>query len=221
MNGSPVDFRVYGDDIIVRQSDALVVLELLKFIGFKSNPEKTYLVGRFRESCGTDWYCGQDVRPAYLDFRLTTNIDLYKFHNATLRSSYTMEFFRRTRECLVRECPDEVRFLRPYHGNQDGAFTVPLDLAMHCKFVRWSRRSFSWRWLEVSHRPVRDRLRGYDPLLCNKLEYLAVLRGGSSGLPLSVRRKARASVRSLSYWGVEGCNPFLPEGVLPGESPVG
>lgn len=220
MNGSPPDFRVYGDDIIVRQSDALLVLELLRFIGFKSNPDKTYIVGRFRESCGTDWYCGQDVRPAYLDYRLTNNIDLYKFHNATLRSPLTLDLFQSLRERLVRLCPSEVRFLRPFHGNQDGAFTVPLDEAMHCKFVSWSRKTWAWRWLEVSHRPVRDRLHGFDPSLCNKLEYLAVLRGGSSGLPLSVRRKARASVRSSSYWGVEGSKPFLPEGVLPGESPV-
>lgn len=220
MNGSPIDFRVYGDDIVVRQSDALVVLELLKFLGFKSNPEKTFLTGPFRESCGTDWYCGWDVRPAYLDYRFDSNVDLFKFHNATLRSRFVMDFFHASRDSLVRLCPDEVRFLRPYHGNPDSAFTVPMDKAMHSKFVRWDRHLFAWRWLEVLSTPFRDRLPDVEPSLCNKLEYLSILRGSKSSIPLAARRKTRASVRSCSYWGADGSEPIVPFGVLPGESPV-
>lgn len=247
MNGSPKDFRVYGDDIVLRQSDALLAIELLKFLGFKCNPEKTFLTGRFRESCGTDWYCGQDVRPVYLDFRLDTNVDLYKIHNATLRSYFTIDCFESVLGPLRSRCPESVRFLRPFHGNQDGAFTVSLDLAMHSKFVRWNRSSWAWSWKEVVSTPIRDRFDGIDPSVCNKLEYLAVLRASDSDhslvsgfvpflgdeslrprnamaevskRPLTVRRKTRASVRNRSYWGVEGSEPFIPEGALPGESPV-
>lgn len=204
VHGSPEDFRVYGDDIIVRQSDALVVIEILRYLGFRTNPDKTFLFGPFRESCGTDWYSGQDVRPVYLDFRLETNLDLYKIHNATLRSELACALFEYARPALIEDCPTVVRFVRPYHGNPDGAFTVPLDQAMRYPFVSWDRSTWSWRWLEVVSTSIRDNLRGYDPLTCNEVEYLAVLRGSSSRVPLAVRRKTKASVRRKSYWGVPG-----------------
>lgn len=209
VNGSPVDFRVYGDDIIVKRRDAAVVLELLRYLGFRHNPDKTFLFGPFRESCGTDWYSGQDVRPVYLDYRFETNLDLYKFHNATLRSDLSLDLFAEVREFLREVCPKEVRYMRPFHGNADGCFTVPRDVAMHCDTVVWDRTRWAWRWKEVVSTSVRDRLKGYDPELCCSVEYLAVLRGSSSRVPLAVRRKTRTSVRWKRYWGLPGEIPWV------------
>jgi len=245
---APVDFRVYGDDIIVRQSEALKVVEVLHYLGFRTNPDKTHIVGPFRESCGADWYCGQDVRPVYMDYRLNTNVDLYKIHNSSLRSDLTYGFFEPMRAIVRRACPEELRFLRPFHGNPDAAFTVAKDQAMSCEFVTWNRNTWAWRWLEVKTSAVRDALRGYDPSVCNKLEYLAVLRstGGDEDVKLrrptwnnfpeaptaerqhcyhtprtllAVRRKSRASVRQVSYWGPPGHEAWV--GAAPGrdESP--
>jgi len=57
---------VYGDDIIVPQQYAQQVVEALNFLGFKVNPEKSYLAGNFFESCGHDYFKGVNVRPFYL-----------------------------------------------------------------------------------------------------------------------------------------------------------
>lgn len=57
---------VYGDDIIVPAEFAQKVIEVLEFLGFKTNAKKSFLAGNFFESCGTDWFCGQPVRPFYL-----------------------------------------------------------------------------------------------------------------------------------------------------------
>jgi len=57
---------VYGDDIIVPQAYANAVISGLEFFGFIPNREKTYLAGRFFESCGADFFDGQNVRPFYL-----------------------------------------------------------------------------------------------------------------------------------------------------------
>lgn len=54
---------VYGDDIICDVSCSDAVIRLLHFFGFKPNPDKTFSTGFFRESCGTDWYKGVNVRP--------------------------------------------------------------------------------------------------------------------------------------------------------------
>jgi hypothetical protein len=57
---------VYGDDIIVPQDRASDVIEALNFLGFKVNIKKSFLAGSFFESCGTDWFKGQEVRPFFL-----------------------------------------------------------------------------------------------------------------------------------------------------------
>jgi len=56
---------VYGDDLIIPSLYAGEVVEALEFFGFKVNGKKTCLAGRFFESCGTDWFDGQPVRPFY------------------------------------------------------------------------------------------------------------------------------------------------------------
>jgi len=57
---------VYGDDIIVPSADADFVLDCLQQYNCKVNTAKTFLTGRFRESCGTDAYNGEVVSPTYL-----------------------------------------------------------------------------------------------------------------------------------------------------------
>jgi len=56
---------IYGDDIIVPQKYAAQVVEALELFGSRINGKKTYLAGRFFESCGTDWFDGKPVRPFY------------------------------------------------------------------------------------------------------------------------------------------------------------
>lgn len=56
---------VYGDDIIVRQEDYASACSALIRFGFKPNEKKSFTRGLFRESCGSDWYRGTQVRPVY------------------------------------------------------------------------------------------------------------------------------------------------------------
>jgi hypothetical protein len=56
----------YGDDIICPQAYAHDVTAALTYLGFKVNISKSFLAGRFFESCGTDWFDGQNVRPFFL-----------------------------------------------------------------------------------------------------------------------------------------------------------
>jgi hypothetical protein len=56
----------YGDDLIFPSSIESVVRRTLDFLGFKVNSEKTFGTGCFRESCGTDWFDGHNVRPFFL-----------------------------------------------------------------------------------------------------------------------------------------------------------
>ncbi|DAD50329.1 RNA-directed RNA polymerase [ssRNA phage Zoerhiza.4_23] len=53
--------RVYGDDIIVPKDSVHHVIVQLEAYGFKVGLDKSFWNGRFRESCGGDYYAGEDV----------------------------------------------------------------------------------------------------------------------------------------------------------------
>ena len=53
--------RVYGDDIIVPVDYVVPVVEALNLHGFKVNSDKSFWTGKFRESCGMEFFDGEDV----------------------------------------------------------------------------------------------------------------------------------------------------------------
>lgn len=57
---------VYGDDIIVPSDMAHELISVLSLFGFTVNPDKTFIDGPFRESCGGHFYNGFDVTPFYI-----------------------------------------------------------------------------------------------------------------------------------------------------------
>lgn len=60
------DLSVFGDDIIVPRSQALLVMSNLEMLGFVVNTEKTFFEGDFVESCGVHCYQGVDLAPFQL-----------------------------------------------------------------------------------------------------------------------------------------------------------
>jgi len=55
------EVRVYGDDIIVPTEYAEFVIGALEDLGLKVNLTKSFWTGKFRESCGKEYYAGEDV----------------------------------------------------------------------------------------------------------------------------------------------------------------
>lgn len=55
--------RIYGDDIIVPVEYASTVVQALEDFGLRVNQSKSFRTGKFRESCGGDFYNGVDVTP--------------------------------------------------------------------------------------------------------------------------------------------------------------
>jgi len=62
--------RVFGDDIVVPTRYAVDVIHTLVALGNKPNPNKSFWRGSFRESCGGDYFRGDDVTIARLRKRL-------------------------------------------------------------------------------------------------------------------------------------------------------
>jgi len=53
--------RVFGDDLIVPSDHVLSVVQTLEHFGARVGLSKSFWTGRFRESCGKEYYDGEDV----------------------------------------------------------------------------------------------------------------------------------------------------------------
>jgi len=53
--------RVYGDDLIVPVEHVRTVVRTLELFGARVGQDKSFWTGRFRESCGKEYFMGQDV----------------------------------------------------------------------------------------------------------------------------------------------------------------
>lgn len=84
--------RVYGDDIIVPWQCAGLVIEVLNFLGFKTNPDKTFVFGPFRETCGVDLLNGIDIRPVFLRSVPTRAWNVASLFNRLLTNRFGFTF---------------------------------------------------------------------------------------------------------------------------------
>jgi len=65
--------RVYGDDLIVPVEHVRSVILSLEYFGMKVNRRKSFWTGRFRESCGKEYYDGTDVSVVRVRRRLPSS----------------------------------------------------------------------------------------------------------------------------------------------------
>ena len=75
---------VFGDDIVVRREAYSFVSHALGLFGFEVNDDKSFNAGNFRESCGSDYFRGVDIRGVYLK-RLTQETDCFVAINRLTR----------------------------------------------------------------------------------------------------------------------------------------
>jgi hypothetical protein len=73
---------IFGDDLVVPSSSSSDVATHSEFMGFTLNLEKSFSSGNFRESCGSYYFCGVDVKPLYLKKGISRLKDVYRFANA-------------------------------------------------------------------------------------------------------------------------------------------
>jgi len=193
------DFRVYGDDIIVRQRQSEAVILLLRRMGFRENASKTHTSGPFRESCGADWFGGVDVRPYNLDDPLDSIESHFKFLNATRSKPLWGSFFEPVREFILDRLPHDFHFYRPFAGPVDTGLDCD-DAFLTCKHVRYLG-SGVWRWRELAHAAAPDKGVWLCEGLQVALEWYAAFQSVNGSTPYTLRRKTRTTVRWESHSG--------------------
>lgn len=97
---------VFGDDLIVPKDVGPVLTGILRSLFFEVNHNKTFGKGKFRESCGGEYFDGTDVTPIYsLTYpercRPESLVSVVATHNNFVKGCYarTAEYLKRTVMC--------------------------------------------------------------------------------------------------------------------------
>jgi len=112
------DLFVFGDDIIIPTSHADSAIGVLRYCGFSVNTEKTFLDDTFfRESCGSDFFLGVDVRPVFLKDAVFRPEELIPWINSVRRLYMKLSGFGQTFDysgwhCLLDSLPAHLKSCR-------------------------------------------------------------------------------------------------------------
>jgi len=79
---------VYGDDVIVPCSCLELFSLMCEFYGFTINVKKSHFSSLFRESCGSHYVNGTDVKPLFLKEHLSDALSVYRLANAIRRFAH-------------------------------------------------------------------------------------------------------------------------------------
>lgn len=156
----------YGDDLILPSAYMADLMRVLAFLGFSTNPDKSFGFGRFRESCGTDWFDGVNVRPFF--FRKADVHDFpsvcYSYAN-TVRRVASDDFLCHFSDPCYRACWDvfhlsvspSLRYSVP-PGNGDAGFQQPLCEARGIRRARngWAGWFYTARSVDSVRRRVSE-----------------------------------------------------------------
>lgn len=78
---------VYGDDLVVHNTDYRSTLEILTWAGFLVNERKSFTAGSsFYESCGKHYFDGKEVTPCFQKDVCTRPHDYVRLHNRLVRA---------------------------------------------------------------------------------------------------------------------------------------
>jgi len=129
------NYAVFGDDIIVRSEAYDLVTEMLSLCGFTVNKDKSFNTGLFRESCGSDFFRGHNVRGVYIK-TLRDASDYYSAVNRLVRWSARNGILLPN---VVRYLTSRCRFLPiPPDESDDAGIKVPFGL-LDQKFLCFNR----------------------------------------------------------------------------------
>lgn len=146
------NLHVYGDDVIVPQGAFDLFAEVSEYCGFELNRQKTFREGVFYESCGCDYFLGDNVRPYRLKRRLNQPLEAIYAANTLRRMSVRFSLLGdevRASSVLahypwvVGEIPEKYRVLGP-EGQGDGHLIASFDEAApqrHAYFDAWRYRT--------------------------------------------------------------------------------
>jgi len=161
------DFAVFGDDIVVRERYAQELISVLQSCGFTINRDKSFVYGFVKESCGTDWCHGHNVRPVALSNIPSTVNELFVDRNRLARILNV--YFGIEDSFVVQKIeswipPFFMRFQGPVSDTEFSTYLHSPDYKKYGKY-EWGR----WRYHRLVVRPVKLRVTSWRSFTFRKL----------------------------------------------------
>jgi hypothetical protein len=147
---------VFGDDMVVPQSAVAPLLSLLEACGLEPNTEKSFLGGRARESCGTDWVSGVNMRPVFLKDQPVTVCELFTHRNLIARwaDSFVGRPLKNTEDYIIGLIPEALRLWGPISDTE---------------FSTYLHTPVSRGWLQSRHETLSPWSYHYEYIACQPL----------------------------------------------------
>lgn len=141
---------VFGDDVIIPSSVYDCYSSFCNFLGFTVNAKKSFASGCFRESCGSYFFGGVDVKPLFLKKRPGNTFEVFNLANRVRMLSHSAgsfphcdQRFERLHSFLCSLVPKKIRVLGTMEGGM-GCIWSNFDQAVPSK-LRDGLEGFSFR----------------------------------------------------------------------------
>jgi len=79
---------IFGDDVVLPREAVPLYSRVVGTLGFELNTDKSFHIGPFRESCGSYYYCGVDVKPFFKKGSYRTLRQVYILANSIRELSH-------------------------------------------------------------------------------------------------------------------------------------
>lgn len=133
------NYGVFGDDIVCVKEAYLHVVTVLEALGFVVNRTKSFAEGNFRESCGSDFLLGVDVRGVYCK-TLETPQDRISLLNRLVEWSVIHDTpLPSTFKWLWQSLRERDRLLVPFSEDDSAGIKVPWRTFVRLKGPEISR----------------------------------------------------------------------------------
>lgn len=133
LNLGTSDVSVFGDDIIIPSQGIELYREICDYFGFTVNTKKSFSSTYFRESCGSYYFHGQDVKPIFLKEIVSSAKSIYRLANSIRLFSHRRNSndgcdskFRPVWRYLTRRLPSTLRVFGPLSSG-DATLNVNFD----------------------------------------------------------------------------------------------
>jgi len=160
----PCGFRmrmlgVFGDDVALPEVVAAEYVGILKELGMLPNEAKTYLSGPFKESCGTDWFRGLDIRGVYCK-QLNSDADKVSLFNRLVDWSTTWDMpIHGTLKALLDAIPESHRNAVPLWEDVCAGIRTPKENVIVPEYTFGQRLRLNIPLGGVAYRPYRPETR--------------------------------------------------------------
>lgn len=198
-NGLDADkVSIFGDDLVIPKEAVADLVSLVAAYGFEVNSEKSFASTPFRESCGSYYFGGRDVKPFFIRKALNRVKDVFHMANSIRARAHRLSShwgcdvrLLDAWTACVAELPPHLRLYGPLSAGDNAIAVSPTEVVLRPAHI--SKRSpghEGYYYSSLVDEPLSDTRDSLGVLLAG-LHSRAVDRSRGNDIPLRAKVKWR------------------------------